>query len=601
MNRRTTLLLCLVVVVLGLAVWWQSGREERGDFDHVEPLFERVDLTRVHALRIDNLERSLHLKLEADARRRWSITDPIAYPADEESVRVLLEIVTNNPAFAVPPEERARAAAGFDPPRAVFEVSERLDDGGERVQRVELGEPDLDGDRVFVRVRGKVLRTWRNLDTMLQRSLEEMRSLRVFDMAPRAVVELRRQGFEQIGERPHDVGLSIRQHGWSWWMVEPWRVQLDPRMLTILAANAASLRAGRFVDDAPDAAALAGYRLDSPDFTLELTDRTDLRQRALFTYDPVAGHYLCKREDQPYVWGVEVDDVARILMPKEQLLDHVLLRAAREDVASVRIETGQGALRVVRADGRWTVAAKLAGEPEWSTPLPADEPAVERVLSTLTQVEIARYLFDVTPEEAFPEGAPLRGVWVEAGGEEQGGRVGARRVSDQGSQAWLYQRSGEELVALVPEAVAALLDLRLPDLQSLQLFSLDEVRLQTLELRQGERERSFQRSLGGTWRYPDMNAEAVELHPVLDALFFLRASEHLGPAGEPLGEPVSVAIRDVSGAWHRAVVGRDAEGRVVADVLGLRSLLADQDLHGRLLEIVARKPGPAGGQGADGD
>ena len=67
---------------------------------------------------------------------------------------------------------------------------------------------------------------------------------------------------------------------------------------------------------------------------LELTDRTDLRQRALFVYDPNAGRFLCKREDLPYVWAVAVDDVAKVLMPKEQLFDHVLLRAARADAAT---------------------------------------------------------------------------------------------------------------------------------------------------------------------------------------------------------------------------------------------------------------------------
>lgn len=590
MNRLTTLLLLLIVLGLGTAVWWQSRREARGDYTFVEPLFKGVDADRVEQIFFDNLERSTYLRFERDEHRTWSITDPIAYSAENESIEVVLDVIERNPAIVVPDAELVYAEESFEPPRAVVEVSERV--GEElRVTRVEIGALDVDGSRVFVRTRGRIYRTWRNLDTMLQRTLDEYRSHRVFEIPIREVIEVHRSGVDLREDSSRDLALEARRQGYAWWMDKPYRAQLDPQALSVYVAAVGSLRTERFVDDDP--ADLSIYGLDRPDITVELFDRRGGHQAVLFASDMLGGSWFCKRADQPAVFGLDEDDVFRVKMPVDQMLDRKFLRALRDDVQGIEILGEHGTLRVAREpgsaleDARWSVAERLLDTDEWSVPVAANPDRVEDLLTTLEQAELTKYLRDVRVSEAFPPSAPRRGAWVDLTGDRQGGRIGERYRSETGSQAFLFHRDQEDVVALAPVAVGELLGTTLRDLQSLQILELDEVHLRKLSLRQGSRERTFERAVEGTWRYVDMDAEATELHPVLDALFFLRASEHIPEQDrEPLSDVVTVEIGDAQGTWHRVEIGVGPGGRVECERLGLRSVVKDQTLHGKLLAVL---------------
>ena len=62
------------------------------------------------------------------------------------TVDALLEVVRKGVVSAVPGDELAFAEQGLDPPRAVFEVGERLAEESMRSTRVEVGAVDLDLD-----------------------------------------------------------------------------------------------------------------------------------------------------------------------------------------------------------------------------------------------------------------------------------------------------------------------------------------------------------------------------------------------------------------------------------------------------------------------
>jgi hypothetical protein len=105
----------------------------------------------VRAIRIDNLERSVQVKLERDAAGRWFLTDPVPYPALAALVRTLL--TTLETARGEPAREVDVHEVGLDPPRAVVECV-LGGAGGERTIRVELGGEDVVPDRIFARVPG---------------------------------------------------------------------------------------------------------------------------------------------------------------------------------------------------------------------------------------------------------------------------------------------------------------------------------------------------------------------------------------------------------------------------------------------------------------
>ena len=617
MNRSTTLFLFVLVLALGGVAWWQTSREERGEFDYVERFFEGVDVARVVGIRVDNLERSVQVTLERDGRNAWSVTDPIAYPARRSVTKALLDIVREEAVTLVPADQAEAAEAGFDPPRSIFEVVEVVGEGeaAERVTtRVELGQHDLDGSRMYVRVRGRVFRALRNLDTFLQQAVDGYRDQRVFRIEPDRVVRLARRAFGASGQK-YQAGLQAHRQQFRWWIDAPVKGQADPNIFGLLVAHLASLRVSSFVDDSPEL--LSVYGLQAPVYEIELESRDGEIQ--VLQIGKAGGKSFAKRVDLPYVWSIDSTNLSRAYMAAEALLDHNLVRVLRAEISRFEVENGESRLVVERSreginpralgsrdHANWTVRSEAfgaeSGGNEDAVRYPANREAVERILSALEHVEIIRYLEDVSPENYFSD-APRVGVWLQLRDERQGGRVGLEYRTDGGGQATTFRRDGESEICLIPTDLAGLLaGLEFEDLISLQLFDTDEVRLRRLTVRYAGQQRRYFRSTQGTWRYEDLDTAATELFSVLDSLFFLKAERHLGVASGELENSVEVEIVDSEGNVTEWVLGPladaspGAEGEAtqvfVVDHEGRRSLLADQELHGRLTALFETAAAP---------
>jgi len=598
MNRRTTTFLFVLLLLLGGVVWWQTAREARGDFDHVERLFESVDVSRVQRMHIDNLEYSLQFTLERDARHLWSLTDPIAYPARMSVISPLLDIVGRNEAIRVPPDELAFAEEGFDPPRMVFDVIEAMGEDQERTTRVELGAFDVDGSHQFVRVRGKVFRTLRNLETTLQQNRHGFRDQRILRMPVNEIVRVARRGSLSTDAGPDSGLLQAHRQQFRWWIDQPVRGQADPNFFYLLLTNLASVRVESFTDDAPFA--LADYGLQAPALEIEVETRQGLVQ-TLQVGSSRAGTFA-KRADLPYVWELRPGDVTRLMIPATDLLDHAMVRVLRPEIERMEIENGRERIVLEREfDPRSEErGSRREGWTLWEEPFEtapgSQAPAgpivhgnkgkVEEILSALEHVEIIRFLEGSEGSDSF-EGSDRLGVRLQLRDDRQGGRIGKVFVTEGGATARTYRRDGESEVSLVPAEIAELLSgATFLELQSLAMFETDEVHLRKLTVRHGEDERRYFRSTEGSWRYTDLDTVATPLFSILDALFFLRATEHLELApDEVLQDPVEVEIMDYEGTWTKLTIGVDPDKGILARLAGQRSVLKDQDLHARLLAL----------------
>jgi hypothetical protein len=164
MHRSRILLFAVLVAALVGVALWQLGREARGDWDTVEPLFPGLDVERVTRLRIENAERRFEIELERDPKGRWTIVHPIEYPADASLPNYLLQAAEHNQLEPVAGAERNEQALGLAPPRARITFHETVG-AEERVHEVELGALDADQQNVGAHARGKFGRTRRNLMT----------------------------------------------------------------------------------------------------------------------------------------------------------------------------------------------------------------------------------------------------------------------------------------------------------------------------------------------------------------------------------------------------------------------------------------------------
>lgn len=583
MSKQTTLWLVFLVLALGLGVWWQRDREH-GSLRLIVPLFEGIEVSRVQSIRVDNSERGLNVKLERDADGRWFLTDPIAYPADEALMRLLLEIITSNQCTPVPELERDADALGLERPRVILEIEEVLPEGPRR-QRIEVGSVDFDGERVNVRVRGQMLRTPRNLDSTLQRDLPDYRSRRALELYPAASVQVLREGeiFLELAQPAIDLRFLAINEGQTWRATQPVAAAVDPAVMHSLLAAAAGLQVDSFFDDNPTD--LEPYGLHNPNLRLEVLTVNGETQTLLLSRDLPGGVWYCMREGFPHVWTVSEFKALPFCVPFEVLLDRRLVRALRDDVLGLRLESSERSLRLWREGEDWLVAQGPAGTRELSSGVPADVQMVGEILGRLEREELMDFLVG----ESFEPAPGAERLIVETIQGEQGGAFGAiepGRLSVGGGELRRFRRRGDRAVSLVSADLIELVDKTLPELKSLKLLKVEEREIERLRFARADQALEYERDRRGIWVPVGSLEEAQELYLILDQLLFLRAEENLGAVTQPLEDVIEVRLTTQRGVSLELELGRLAQGDAAAvDLAGQRARLPLVTHEGRETDL----------------
>ncbi len=585
MNRGTLLALALLFGLLGGLAWWQLERERSGAFVTEVPLFEDLTRDEIQAFVIDNLERTVQVRFESRGGEWW-IVDPLETRADRGVIERLFEIVEHHQGLVVPAQEADPRALGFEPPRVVLDVvASRA--GAPVSQRIELGRRDLGERGVFARVRGRIVRTLTSLDTQLDKNVEDYRSRRVLELAAESVVEVHRVGRFQpaLEVEPIDQSLSALREGASWRLMRPYEALLDPLAVAVLVSGAARLHVERFVEDLPPD--LGRYGLDRPQVSIEIVDSLGRRNTLHLARRGFEGDWFATREDRRAVWVVAQEDVAPLFLPVETMFDSLILRLAREEIDGLRLESPERELHLARTPRGWTVSARGAGEPSFGAPRAADAQRVEALLARLEGAELEAFL----PGLPFPEDAPRLAVLVEARGHTFGGRLGPEAPDLEGRPGRLFQRHGDEVLALVGTWCEDLARTPLEALLDPRLVAIEEIYLAALRLEAEGVGVRFVRDERGHWRREGAQGEALELLPLLDPLLFLRAAEHLDAgSAAPLERPLTVVFERTDGDEQRYTLGLGAgpDGAPRGEVLlgEVRAVLRERDLHRRLLELL---------------
>lgn len=588
MNLRTTLVLLALVLALGSIAVWQLGREDRQRVAEELPLFAGVDPSRVTALRVEHIAHDDFLRIERGPERRWRITDPEELPADDAIVEHLLGTALGRRGTPVPASEADPAKLGFEPPRAVLELEEATSAGPRRT-RLELGGVDPDQQRVNVRVDGRILRTWRDLETALSRPREEFRSHRVTELAPEEIVEVHRSGtVHRFDGVVLDTRLDALADGGAWRLTSPVEGALDPLGLSLWATAFAQLKCQAFLD-VGGKRPLADFGLDPPEATLRVGTAGG-REVVLLVGRP--GHvpgenWAAAVAGRPQVFALENADLEVLLIPTLDLLDHRLWRVTRESIESVELSTSARVLELGREKKRWTVREKLRGEAEFGPLLTADKARVEDLLAGLDALEFQGF----DPEWKLEDMDVAGGIHVRAQGLVQGGVVSVPETDTSGARTVRFRRDGDRVVARANAALHDAVARPIEDLLSLLVEELVEVEQRALVVGDGARVRRYTRGAKGQWVREGTDLEARELAPLLDALLFLRAERHLRPEERvELVDSISFNFVDVNDTSHVVVVGRAAaggfEGRSILQVDGRLSLARERDLNERLRKLL---------------
>ena len=596
MSKVTVLLLALLALILGGAVYWQGQRELSYDPSQGEPLLGEGRLERITGLRVDHIERDEHFELIRTAAG-WELVDPIEYPAEPAIVKLLLESLAFHADF-VPEAEVPALAKHFDPPRAIVYATETMQNGSTREHEIQVGELDVDGHRMEVRTRGRILRVLRNLESAIVRPVSEMRRQKLFSLRGRDLVRIERLGFNHLPGKKQDLTFVAERRGPNWVLTRPLDIQLDPGVTGLWGVSLASVRVERFLSDL-DEPNLKAFGLDEPAIRVRLANQAGVVEEIELGIAE-SGGWCARRAGEKHIVQLKSNALAGILQEGRELWDTRLLRAFRRDIQGITLKRGEKpSLRFLQDDDEnWTVAERPLGQEGFDLAVAANVPRVEALLAILEQNEIEFWLDgpEDHPKDLFPADAPSTGMWIDLRGllegEQQGGRLGAVRRTDAGTDLQSFLREGDQVAGLVTRELGDALEHGIDYWRSLALWSLKEVRLKKLKLTRGEVEREYVRQIQGTWRYSDVDAVASELFDVLDSLIFLKASDHL-PQDEslalPLEDPVTVQFQTVDGDISIARIGLvhiEGEQQTHVEVLGLRSLARDQGLHERLLVVL---------------
>ncbi|MDG1983305.1 MAG: DUF4340 domain-containing protein [Planctomycetota bacterium] len=596
MNRLTTLLLFVAVLGLGFVAFLQTEREAESipEDGLSEALFPGVDRSRIAAIRLEDIKGSMHMRFERDVSGRWFITDPIAWPAEQNQVLQIEQVILRNRVVAVPAALAEQAARSFEPPEGFIEVEERTEEGAPRLTRVELGAVDLDGARVYVRRDGRIFRTLRNFETPFTLGLNEYRSKRIFGLRSEEVVAIERVGGWYDDGEQLNLGLRGYREGPGWRIDAPARALGDPALFTLWTRFLGRLDAERFANDRAEVD-LGRFGLDAPWLSVSVTTASGAVQTVQVASKDA--RVYCRRGDSTTVFELDPTDAQRLREPVTSFLEASFLRFDRERLQEVLIGRGEQSLRLRPSGDGWVVAARTPGIGDYSTDLPADRRKVEDVLAQLEGAGVVQYFTDAKAGELFPVGSRDRGIWIRTqDGMIQGGAIGEAVRSPEGTELLPLLRDGDEIIGSLETSFTALLETPFEDLLDRELWTLSNARLRQLRIRRDGRDRSFNRADEFDWQPVDAKVPARELDPVLDHLLFLKADRHV-PEGqrEPLQDLVEVRFTSGDGKVSEARFGRTASGEAQVQLGAVRAVLARQALLDDLLAIMDRKPDRSGG------
>ncbi len=499
--KKGTLLVLLVVAGAAFLLWKkkeedvQSGGPQLAQY----PLFPQLLKDKVRSVRIDNLERSIQVKLERDAFGSWFMTDPLAYPALDPLVRTLLQNLEL--ALGIAEVELSEEQIQLDPPRIVLELVQ-IEEAGERTLRLEIGGLDLDPSRVYVRIpdygagatgvvgkgETRLFRTVRSLYTTLDRNPDDYRERRATHLMAHQVTALIRRGEVFLEDKQERVDMRLdAQLDQRWVRMAGKRAFLSAEVLQLLARGAAELTVDLFRDDAPTD--YAHWGLDPPAFTIELRDEDNDPTTLAFGHLPVDATdtpvdqlvWNCRREGFEHVWEVTQKSVGLLTRPLEDLLEYRLMAAYRREMVRVELERG-GQRLLLEKEGRegaetWFVSEiPMAETNTGDEPLryQADSAAVEDALAVIEGMELGNY-------------PGLEGVDYEPGDDELSytvhtvrderfhGRLGAPYVdptSEEPGRLFLFDTT--ELCGFAGEELAALCKRPMEEFRSLRIFRFGE-------------------------------------------------------------------------------------------------------------------------------
>jgi hypothetical protein len=325
----------------------------------------------------------------------WTLTKPIAYPAQASRIETLLAALERLTPAAPPltarelrQHPRAEAEYGLENPQATLVLDSS--------RHLRFGRLTAPGDQVFLRVVGAegVYVVDAGLLRLLPRATNDWRDTAFVDLRSltfdRLLVTNAARGIEFQRDATHD----------TWRLMYPLKTRADTARLSSALQQLQQLQVAQFVsDDArPD---LESFGLQPAELELVFARGTDPVARLSFGRTNAAGQTFARRQGVPGVVAVNGAPLALWRVPINDFRDRHLLTLPRTP----------GPVAVRGADS-FTLLPQSNGWRLRPADFPVDQALADDLLATLAQAEIEFYKDAVTEPDLRTNGlvSPAREI-----------------------------------------------------------------------------------------------------------------------------------------------------------------------------------------------
>lgn len=261
MNPRNTLILAVVVAALGVFLYFYEirGQQERAEAaEAAKRLFQEISAEQIDAVALASVGQE-PVRLERRGAR-WSITEPVRFPADEIRADSLASTLASLSSEAVfdEPEPLDEYGIGGDP-SVRFWI-------GDVEHRLFIGDKTPIGGNTYMKTGAgaQVYAVQSYHANALNKSLEDLRDARVLDFD--------RDSVSRIEARWPGGSVTLEKDEAGWQMRAPLEGAADPETVDRLLSDLKYLRADGFIDEMPPESETG---LDAPVFDVELVSRAD--------------------------------------------------------------------------------------------------------------------------------------------------------------------------------------------------------------------------------------------------------------------------------------------------------------------------------------
>lgn len=610
MNWRTTLI--LAVVVLAVFAYLRFFEMKRPSTEEAARQAQNVvnfDRSKIEGIIIQNGDEKIEIRRRDN---KWRLETPIKDQADAGLVENLLsDLETWQKEATIPAKDIEADKAklneyGLNRPKLKLKLL-----GSDRPPEILFGKDAALEGRMYVRFDNskETFLARQSVKKDIDKKAEEFRDKKLTDLTTAQV--------RRIALKTPAGEMELEKKGDHWDIIKPLRARADDEKVGDLIAQVTTARIQQFVAD--DHGDLRPYGLAEPRGAITLFSQDQNKDQKVEIADSIKvfgqddkgqmlqiGSVPEKEKDQVYVRFAprgavytlpkKIEDTLNI--KPADLRDYHLVRIDTNVLDRITIDVpGKGKTVLARKDGNWVIASRNNA--------PADSRAVSRLIETLQNERVTRFVEDVASnlpkygldkprmQITFSSFASENTAETKAGeepfatlafGGEEGGNVYARLTD-------------EPFVVAVRRNMLDQIPTDSLQWQALSIFSFQPGKIHRLSITT-DKELSLQRGENNQWRWLKGTGQINEanVQSLVNTLSSLRATHWLGATKPQDGlEKPQLSLEFTTSpddkVAHKLIVGAAAnDGTWCAHVEGREGTftISNSDLNMLRLPLIAQ-------------